>query len=57
VVYSDLTLPAQRRLRSATVATYQTKLRTEAEERELFLLINYGGVAQGDVDADARDGR
>jgi hypothetical protein len=57
VVYSDLTLPAQRRFRSATVATYQTKLRTEAEERELFLLINYGGVAQGDVDADARDDR
>jgi hypothetical protein len=55
--YSDLTLPAQRRFRSATVATYQTKLRTEAEERELFLLINYGGVAQGDVDADARDAR
>lgn len=50
---SDLTLPAQRRFRSATVATYQTKLRTEAEERDLFLLINYGGVAQGDVDADA----
>jgi hypothetical protein len=52
-MYSDLTLPAQRRFRSSTVATYQTKLRTEAEERELFLLINYGGVAQGDMDADA----
>jgi hypothetical protein len=57
VMFSDLTLPAQRRFRSATVATYQTKLRIEAEERELFLLINYGGVAQGDMDADVRDGR
>lgn len=55
--FSDLTLPAQRRFRSATVATYQTKLRTEAEERELFLLINYGGVAQGETDADAEDAR
>jgi hypothetical protein len=55
VGYSDLTLPAQRRFRNTTVATYQTKLRTEAEERELFLLINYGGVPQGDVDADAEN--
>jgi hypothetical protein len=57
VSYSDLTLPVQRRFNDSTVATYQTKLRTEAEERELFLLINYGGVAQGDMDADAGDGR
>jgi hypothetical protein len=57
VWFEDLALPAQRRFRSSTVATYQTKLRTEAEERELFLLINYGGVAQGETDVDARDAR
>lgn len=52
VRFSDLAIPEQRRFCNSTVATYQTKLRTEAEERELFLLINYGGVAQGETDAD-----
>jgi Protein of unknown function DUF262 len=50
--YSDLTLPAQRSFGHLVVQTYETWLPIEEQERELFELINFGGVPQGEQDAD-----
>lgn len=57
VYFADLTLTAQRRFGHAIVQVYQTHLPTEVEERELFDLINFGGVPQGEADDDAPEGR
>lgn len=46
ISYSKMTPRGQRSFRNGTVAVYETYLPTEAEEAELFRLINFGGVAQ-----------
>jgi hypothetical protein len=54
VWFGDLALPMQRRFLygSGGVQVYETRLPTEDQERELFELINFGGVPQGEQDAD-----
>jgi hypothetical protein len=44
--YSDFNVPGQRFFGGNTIAVMETQLETEREEAELFLLVNFGGVAQ-----------
>ena len=53
VVWSQLTTVTQRSFARLPVAVEEAALTTVAAERELFDLINFGGLAQGDVDDDA----
>jgi len=50
VLYSGLSLRAQRGFGHAPVAVYVTRLKGEAEERDLYRLINFGGVPQTEED-------
>jgi hypothetical protein len=43
--FSDLNVTGKRFFMSRPCPTLDTKLKTEAEERDLYLLINYGGLA------------
>lgn len=52
VHYAELTLAGQRRFDDLPLATAETRVRTLDEEREIFDLINFGGLAQGEVDED-----
>lgn len=56
VAYPGLTLVGRRLFdNNASTAVLEAKVSTLAAERELFELINFGGVAQGDTDADLDD--
>jgi hypothetical protein len=48
--YTDFGVPGQRFFCFNTLAVYETNLKSEREEAELFLLINFGGVPQSDED-------
>lgn len=52
VRFTELDKSAQRGFRHRPVAVSEAKLATLDEEREMFDLINFGGVAQGDTDPD-----
>jgi len=53
VKFSDMTVANRRGLRGVSVPVCEGKFPTLEQERELFDLINFGGVAQGDSDHDA----
>lgn len=46
IVYSQIDLVWQRKLKRMPIATYETRLQSEAEEAELFCLLNFAGTAQ-----------
>lgn len=50
--YSHLTLPEQRGFRHSPIPVVEGQFTTLAQEEELFNLINFGGLAQGEVDED-----
>ncbi|KQU35709.1 MULTISPECIES: DUF262 domain-containing protein [Nocardiaceae] len=50
--HSDLDLPTQRRLKHLTIGVCEGQLSSMDAERELFELVNFGGLAQGEVDLD-----
>jgi len=52
VLFTELDKPNQRHFLHRPIAVSEAKLATLDEEREMFDLINFGGVAQGDVDPD-----
>lgn len=52
VLFSDLTRRGQRRFENLPLATAETLLKTEDEERMVFELVNFGGLAQGEVDSE-----
>lgn len=54
VYFKDLNSVGQRVFRSGLrpVSVYETELKTEAEEAELYLLVNFGGVAQTKEDRE-----
>ncbi|CAN5625196.1 hypothetical protein BH09ACT8_BH09ACT8_51190 [soil metagenome] len=56
VFFADLTLPQQRGVRNVPMAVAEGHFATLDQERELFDLINFGGVRQGEVDADLPNG-
>lgn len=52
VHYSDLDQPVQRRLANTPLATSEGRLPSLDAERQVFELVNYGGVPQGSSDDD-----
>lgn len=50
VSFKDCTLRFQRHFRNATMATCEGQLPSEDAEREVFELVNFGGVPQGETD-------
>lgn len=52
VRFTELGKPRQLNFRHRPLAVSEAKLATLDEEREMFDLINFGGVAQGDTDDD-----
>lgn len=52
VSWEDLTPPHQRHFRNIPMATAKGQFKTLAQEEELFNLINFGGLAQGEIDED-----
>ena len=50
VAFPELPLPDQRRLKQMPLQVCEGQLRTLEEEREVFELVNFGGVAQGETD-------
>lgn len=52
VCFADLTLPQQRGVRNVPIAVAEGHFATLDQERELFDLINFGGVKQGEIDDD-----
>jgi hypothetical protein len=60
VTYGGLTVPGQRMWRNnATVTVYQTRYagpEAEERERELFDLVNFGGLPQGSSDYPTNEG-
>lgn len=52
VFHSDLDLATQRRLKHLTIGVCEGRMASMDAERELFELVNFGGLAQGDVDPD-----
>ncbi len=52
VLFTELDKPNQLHFKHRPIAVSEAKLATLDEEREMFDLINFGGVAQGDVDDD-----
>ncbi|SKY97036.1 Protein of uncharacterised function DUF262 [Mycobacteroides abscessus subsp. bolletii] len=52
VRYSDLTLPQQRGFRNSPLPTAEGQFKTLEQERELFDLVNFGGLVQGESDDD-----
>jgi len=53
VRYTGLTRIGQRRFERARFTTQRLQLATVDEEAEMFTLINFGGVPQGQIDPDA----
>jgi hypothetical protein len=51
VSYRDLSVPARRFFDASTVAVAESKLSDLAGEASLYLLINFGGVPQTEIDA------
>jgi hypothetical protein len=43
IVWSEIALPRQRKIKMQAIATYETRLKTEEEEAELFRLLNFAG--------------
>lgn len=54
VHYSDLDQSVQRRIANMTLAISEGRLPSLDAEREVFELVNYGGVPQGATDTDLR---
>jgi uncharacterized protein with ParB-like and HNH nuclease domain len=52
VSFPDLTKRGQRRFENLPFACAETYLTNEADEQVVFDLINFGGLAQGEVDQD-----
>jgi hypothetical protein len=52
VCYGDLPLTFQRGFRHASIPVVEGQFVTLDQERELFELVNFGGLAQGEVDDD-----
>lgn len=52
VCYGDLPLPFQRRFRHTPMPVEEGQFATLDHEAELFDLVNFGGLAQGEVDDD-----
>lgn len=52
VLFTELDKPNQLHFMHRPIAVSEAKLATLDEEREMFDLINFGGVAQGDTDDD-----
>lgn len=52
VTWNGLTIVTQRRFRNLSLATAEATLPDLASERHVFELVNFGGVTQGESDAD-----
>lgn len=52
VRFADLPVTQQRRLRNTPIAVTEGQFATLDAERELFDLLNFGGLAQGEADDD-----
>jgi hypothetical protein len=52
VYYGDLPLPFQRGFRNTPMPVAEGQFATLDQEHELFDLVNFGGLAQGEVDDD-----
>ncbi len=52
VFYSELTKATQRKLCNCPVPFCEARVSSLEEEKEIFELINFGGVQQGEVDDD-----
>jgi uncharacterized protein with ParB-like and HNH nuclease domain len=50
VKFSDLKIAQQRRIQNTPIIFSEGSLRTIEEEMEVFELVNYGGVPQGETD-------
>lgn len=50
IVFDDLSLSSQRRFRHQTIGVSEGSLECVDAEREVFELVNYGGVPQGQSD-------
>lgn len=52
VLFPELGLPSQRHFLHRPIAVSEAKLATLDEERDMFDLINFGGLAQGETDIE-----
>lgn len=52
--FTEMPLRAQRTVRDALIATYETNLKTEADEADLYHRINFGGTPHEFVEAPPR---
>lgn len=52
ITFADLTISDQRRFLHRPIAVSEAKLPTLDDEQEMFDLINFGGLAQGETDDD-----
>ena len=52
IAFADIPLPRQRGFRLTPIQFCEGRLKSIEEEIEVFELINFGGVAQGDKDED-----
>lgn len=52
IAFSDLPLQSQRRFKSATLAMSEGALPNLKAEQEVFDLVNFGGIPQGETDGD-----
>jgi len=50
IVFEDLTKSQQRKFRHQTMGFSEANLPTVAAEQEIFELVNFGGVSQGESD-------
>jgi uncharacterized protein DUF262 len=52
VFFPGLSVPMQRHIRNMTIGVAEGRFKTLDEEREVFDLVNFGGVPQGETDAE-----
>ena len=52
VFYSDLNQIGRRMFTNCTIAVSEARFKSIEEEREVFDLVNFGGLAQGELDSD-----
>jgi hypothetical protein len=52
VFYGDLNQIGHRMFANNTIAVSEGRLKSIEEEREVFDLVNFGGLAQGELDSD-----
>lgn len=52
IAYSELSIVGQRMFRGRGIAISEARLKTLEDEQEVFELVNFGGIPQGELDDD-----